>query len=215
MRIGTIMAHPMAHRSHSNTSISTRSNRPLSRASTTSVHSYDQHDQSHDFQVQYGQQSSHPTNFPAQYHQQPQQSYAPLEPALLQAAQHASQQDSISADSVHRLMTYSVESGQPGQPSHHPGAIAGVPPQPFDANHTAQALQAALSQPQQVVSAPIETEEKKKKNSTSGNATNDKELREMLAKNEGRRLQDVAQEVLATDRTSKAEKTKQLFAMLW
>jgi regulatory factor X len=179
------------------------------------VHSFDQNDQPHDFQAQYGQQSSHPNNFPSQYNQQTQQSYAPLEPALIQAAQHASQQESISIDSVHRLMSYSVESGQPAQPSHHPGVVPGVPPQPYDANHTAHALQVALSQPQQAVPAPIEIEEKKKKNSASGNATNDKELREMLAKNEGRRLQDVAQEVLATDRTSKAEKTKQLFAMLW
>jgi regulatory factor X len=112
-------------------------------------------------------------------------------------------------DSVQRLMSFSAE------PGHHPGPASSLPTQSYDASHAAQALQAALSQPQQMVTTPIEAEEKKKKSSTSGSATNDKELREMLAKNEGRRLQDVAAEVIATDRTSKAEKSKQLFAMLW
>lgn len=37
----------------------------------------------------------------------------------------------------------------------------------------------------------------------------------MLAKNEGRPLRDVAQEVIQKERTPMAEKTKQLFAMLW
>jgi regulatory factor X len=46
-------------------------------------------------------------------------------------------------------------------------------------------------------------------------ATNDKELREMLSKNEGRPLREVAQEVIQKERTPMAEKTKQLFAMLW
>ncbi|KAF2463744.1 uncharacterized protein BDR25DRAFT_272684 [Lindgomyces ingoldianus] len=72
-----------------------------------------------------------------------------------------------------------------------------------------------MGQPQQLVSGPVEVEEKKKKGSASGSATNDKELREMLVRNEGRGLKDVAAEVIATDRTSKAEKSKQLFAMLW
>ena len=60
----------------------------------------------------------------------------------------------------------------------------------------------------------VETEGPKKKG-TSSSATNDKELREILAANEGRTLRDVAVEVLKTEKTPKAEKTKQLFAMLW
>ena len=63
--------------------------------------------------------------------------------------------------------------------------------------------------------ASVEPEEKRKKGGAAGNATNDKELREMLKRNDGRRLNDVAAEVIATDRTSRAEKSKQLFAMLW
>ncbi|KAF2142967.1 uncharacterized protein K452DRAFT_225624 [Aplosporella prunicola CBS 121167] len=59
-----------------------------------------------------------------------------------------------------------------------------------------------------------ETDDKKKK-SSSASATNDKELREMLTRAEGRTLKNVAEEVLRTERTSRAEKSKQLFAMLW
>lgn len=68
-------------------------------------------------------------------------------------------------------------------------------------------------------SAPIqsgsEMHDDKRKKGSAVTATNDKELREMLAKNEGRPLRDVAQEVLQKERTPMAEKTKQLFAMLW
>ena len=44
---------------------------------------------------------------------------------------------------------------------------------------------------------------------------NDRELRDILTKNQHRNLTDVAAEVIATERTSKSEKTKQLFAMIW
>ena len=60
----------------------------------------------------------------------------------------------------------------------------------------------------------VETDGQKKKGASSS-ATNDKELRELLTANDGRSLKDVATEVLKTERTPKAEKTKQLFAMLW
>lgn len=60
-----------------------------------------------------------------------------------------------------------------------------------------------------------EPEDKRRKGASSATATNDKELRELLNKNEGRALPEVAQEVIAKERTPQAEKTKQLFAMLW
>ena len=63
-------------------------------------------------------------------------------------------------------------------------------------------------------SGPDMHDDKRRKGSAV-TATNDKELREMLAKNEGRPLRDVAQEVIQKERTPMAEKTKQLFAMLW
>lgn len=65
--------------------------------------------------------------------------------------------------------------------------------------------------PPQVGSEP----EDKRRKGSSATATNDKELRELLSRNEGRGLPDVAQEVIAKERTPQAEKTKQLFAMLW
>ncbi|TKA70239.1 hypothetical protein B0A55_06879 [Friedmanniomyces simplex] len=55
----------------------------------------------------------------------------------------------------------------------------------------------------------------KRRKGSAATATNDKELREMLLKNENRALRDVAQEVIQKERTPMAEKTKQLFAMLW
>ncbi|KAF1812025.1 hypothetical protein P152DRAFT_398339 [Eremomyces bilateralis CBS 781.70] len=60
----------------------------------------------------------------------------------------------------------------------------------------------------------VEPEEKKRKGNSSS-ATNDKELREMLSRNNERSLKDVATEVINTERTPRAEKSKQLFAMLW
>lgn len=65
------------------------------------------------------------------------------------------------------------------------------------------------------MSAPTELDAEGKKKGGSANSTNDKELREMLAANEHRTLQEVAHEVTANERTSRAERTKQLFAMLW
>ncbi|KAK4501196.1 hypothetical protein PRZ48_007003 [Zasmidium cellare] len=61
----------------------------------------------------------------------------------------------------------------------------------------------------------VEMPDDKRRKTSAVTATNDKELREMLVKNEGRVLRDVAQEVIQKERTPMAEKTKQLFAMLW
>lgn len=63
--------------------------------------------------------------------------------------------------------------------------------------------------------ASLDLQDDRRKKGSAVTATNDKELREMLAKNEGRPLNDVAQEVIQKERTPLAEKTKQLFAMLW
>lgn len=67
--------------------------------------------------------------------------------------------------------------------------------------------------PQPPTSAPADP--KTKKTGSQSSQTNDKELRELRAANMHRTLSDVAVEVLSTERTPKAEKTKQLFAMLW
>ena len=65
------------------------------------------------------------------------------------------------------------------------------------------------------IQSGTEGHDDKRRKGSAVTATNDKELREMLARNEGRLLKDVAQEVTAKERTPMAEKTKQLFAMLW
>lgn len=61
----------------------------------------------------------------------------------------------------------------------------------------------------------LDVHDDKRRKGSAVTATNDKELREMLAKNEGRPLREVAVEVIQKERTPMAEKTKQLFAMLW
>jgi regulatory factor X len=190
--------------------MSTHSNRPLSRASTTSINSFEQHSQTHNGQTQYPQQPPQQTHYQHPLSNSFSAEYPPLEAALLQVAQHAQQSEDISLDSMQQLMAYSA------QPPHSMSQHNGLPTdqQPFDVNH-GHVIHHTADQLPPPPSAPIEVEEKKKKGSASGSATNDKELRAMLAQNQGRVLQDVAAEVIATDRTSKAEKSKQLFAMLW
>jgi regulatory factor X len=185
--------------------MSIKSARPLSRASTTSIHSYEQHHQSHGNQAQFQQQQAqqpHPNGYP---HPQYNATYASLEP-IIQAANHVSQQDGMPIEAMQQLIGYAGDSAPHHTHSHSMNS------QSFDQN---QAIQMAMNHQQQYTPAPVEVEEKKKKGSASGAATNDKELREMLVRNGTRELKDVAAEVIATDRTSKAEKSKQLFAMLW
>lgn len=125
-----------------------------------------------------------------------------------------SQQENVAMDPVHQLVGY-VGDAQNGMAQQH-----GLPLQHLDPN-AHQSFQSTQSQPQQFpgdqqqfVATPVEVEDKKKK-AGGPTAQNDKELREMLRHNMGRKLKEVAAEVLATDRTSRSEKSKQLFAMLW
>lgn len=104
--------------------------------------------------------------------------------------------------------------GYPPEPTANAPQPNGLPSAPIDA-HAYHASMAHPSQAQQFMAPHVDAEDKKKKGSASGSATNDKELRQMLQQNEGRKLKEVAAEVIQTDRTSKAEKSKQLFAMLW
>jgi regulatory factor X, other len=86
-------------------------------------------------------------------------------------------------------------------------------PEPFpQQDHAYNTHAPAGSIPVQMVS---DLPDEKKRKMSAVTATNDRELREMLAKNENRPLKDVAQEVIQKERTPMAERTKQLFAMLW
>jgi hypothetical protein len=49
----------------------------------------------------------------------------------------------------------------------------------------------------------------------AANEKHEQELKDLVEKNRGRTLTDVGAEVLRNERTSKCEKSKQLFAMLW
>lgn len=57
--------------------------------------------------------------------------------------------------------------------------------------------------------------EKKDKKSATATAANEKELRELLEKNQHRTLDSIAKDVRNAERTQKSEKAKQLFAMRW
>lgn len=100
-------------------------------------------------------------------------------------------------------------SGATHQPQH-----ALFPHQHLDSQQSFEQMSGVqYAESQASMPMPIEVEVRKKGGSST--ATNDKELRELLTRSEGRSLKEVAQEVVATERTSRAEKTKQLFAMMW
>ena len=116
----------------------------------------------------------------------------------------------MSLESVQQYLGYQADSTTQQPQSNN------QPAQPLDSHPYHRSLSQQTPQPQQHFMTPLmDTEDKKKKNASSGAATNDKELRQLLNQNEGRNLKEVAAEVIQNDRTSKAEKSKQLFAMLW
>lgn len=57
--------------------------------------------------------------------------------------------------------------------------------------------------------------EKMEKKGGNSNAANEKELRELLEKSEGRTLDSIVRDVRNAERSQKSEKAKQLFAMRW
>lgn len=191
-------------RSRSTTTASTHSAaRPLSRGSTTSVPS------AHAPNVNPDSRPS--TAYTVQQHEfgQPQQGFASLDPS----AQHMgvpAQADGPGLDPSlaawnqqygETSTMYAMPNGAPAHMHHSQ--------QSFDQMQDVQYNYPSQHAPQLSLA-----EEKPKKGSASS-ATNDKELREMLSKNQERSLKEVAGEVISTERTSRAEKTKQLFAMIW
>ncbi|KAK0259520.1 hypothetical protein LTS09_005871 [Friedmanniomyces endolithicus] len=181
----------MAARHRSNTATSAHS-RPQSRASTTSATS-----ERDDHKLPYSIHQAQPTpeaqllqyQASAQLHAQQHYQGAPQQ-------QHVSQQDAHGvAHPLQQSMSFSHNSPYLQQQD------------PVYANHV------------RVGSVPMQSgtdmAEDKRRKGSAATATNDKELREMLQKNENRALRDVAQEVIQKERTPMAEKTKQLFAMLW
>lgn len=186
-------------RQRSNTSMSAKSiPRPDSRASTTSATS--QND------AQAGQQSkgvgatyasnNGPEAALLQYHAGMTHHSAPVYDMAHQHAQHLNH--------AHAHTT------QFPMPSHNSFAAHDSHYMPVDAGYTGHVRVGSVP-----VQSGTEAQDDKRRKASAVTATNDKELREMLAKNEGRPLRDVAHEVIQKERTPMAEKTKQLFAMLW
>lgn len=116
---------------------------------------------------------------------------------------------------------YQSMSQQQHMGHHHAQSAPYTLQQNMSFSHDAPYLQQEMSYPNHVrtgsvpVHSGTEMPEDKRRKGSALTATNDKELREMLSKNEGRPLREVAQEVITKERTPMAEKTKQLFAMLW
>ena len=192
-------------------------NRFPSRASTESVHSGHARNSPHQLEFQFNHQAAGVSNISGiteQQQQQQQQQQAnvlhPLE-AMLRAGTALgsptvdpalsmpgdfSASDMLNHAAVTRGSSYSVLSQEA---YNSPSLVAGA------------SVHGGAGPPSGVETAD---DTKKKKGSTC-TATNDRELRELISKNEGRGLKDVATEVIATERTPRAEKSKQLFAMIW
>jgi regulatory factor X, other len=205
----------MADRSRS-PSATTASQRPPSRDSTTSLHSVQtQFPPTDNAHVPQPQQQQVPTAQPVQnqYQGVPAGDMA----ALLQGAQEFNMpqggENVITDFQPHSTQQHGVSNGYyppPSQSYSHQQAPS-QQPVPFSNNFNALNSVRSISVPPQEV---FKMEDQTKK-PPSATATNDRELRELLTRNRGRSLQDVASEVIATERTSKSERTKQLFAMLW
>jgi regulatory factor X, other len=197
-------------------SATTASRRPLSRDSTASLNSVQaQFPPTDNAHVPQSQQQQATTAQPVQnqYQEVPASDMA----ALLQGAQEFTMpqggQNVITDFQPHSTQQHGVSNGYYPPPSqsysHQP--TPSQPPMPFANNFNALNSARSISVPPH---EGFKMEDQTKK-PPSATATNDRELRELLTRNRGRSLQDVASEVIATERTSKSERTKQLFAMLW
>jgi regulatory factor X len=124
---------------------------------------------------------------------------------LIQAVHHMQQQENV-MDPAHQqqLMAFSND---------------GVPLQVLDQNIQVPTPAYQIAQSSQGLPLGMDSEDmgkkKAKKGGSAGGARDDKELRELISQNTHRGLAEVARDILVLDRSSKAEKMKQLFAMLW
>lgn len=188
------------------------SQRPLSRASTTSMHTPLLPQEQH-----VGQFSQDP--FPNQHVSATHQileHYDENDAAIMALqAQHGlfDQQQLHGMDLGNNPhMHAQMHNGQSGyyQPQSAP---YGSHPQGVDYSH----MQAPPPARPLSASGTSNGKGKKKGNgvSSAANEKHEQELHDMLNRNHGRSLSDVGAEVLKNERTSKCEKSKQLFAMLW
>jgi hypothetical protein len=208
------------NRSRSSTSGSLKERRPKSRTSTTSLQSVDV---GHSFQPQ--SQSVPPE-------QQQQQAYMPMQHhnGQLPIPPHGSHQAMVSQYPQHMpmQMTYPqphMDAGH-GASQHdmRPVSQHGYPDSfsmPY--NNVAQYqphMQHFRRHSEHYEGSPAPDDsnnENKRRKGTASTLANDQELRRLLHQHEGKSLKEVAQEVQKTEGHSggKAEKAKQVFAMIW
>ncbi|KAK5166245.1 uncharacterized protein LTR77_008506 [Saxophila tyrrhenica] len=183
----------MVTRHRTNTSISAQSTqRPDSRASTTSATS--QHDDAkQQMHPSHGSfMNGNPEAALLQYHA----TMEPQQMPLYDISQHQHHHGHPQAGSFQAPLGYPIQ-----DPAYMP---------PQDVQYNSQPRNGSVP-----IQSGTEGHDDKRRKGSAVTATNDRELREMLSRNEGRPLKDVAQEVIQKERTPMAEKTKQLFAMLW
>ncbi|KAF2637782.1 hypothetical protein P280DRAFT_520911 [Massarina eburnea CBS 473.64] len=182
-------------------------NRPLSRASTASVHSFGQHEGNHPpFSQPQGPQHINSHGYAYTQPQMNESHYSTAQhQQLIQAVHHMQQQENV-MDPAHQqqLMAFSND---------------GVPLQVLDQNIQTPSQSFQMAQSAHGVSGSMDSEDlvkkKSRKGASAGGARDDRELRELINQNTHRGLTEVARDILVLDRSSKAEKMKQLFAMLW
>ncbi|KAI9818541.1 MAG: hypothetical protein M1827_000600 [Pycnora praestabilis] len=214
--------YPFSSRSRSNTSTSTSTRsarRPKSRASTTSVHSSNvrpshQHapDVSFDFQQQQTQQQEH--HNPHQHSFQ----YSPEEGMILQSAQQLANPHGLILD--------------PALEDHNNQGMA-YPPEGMYGSHAAMADRQLgsysafesrdsqgpenedLGQDTPEAGAIAKDGDKAQKKGSTSSIANDRELRRLYRENQHLSIKGAAIQVLQNESGTMAEKSKQIFAMLW
>ena len=171
--------------------------RPKSRQSTTSIASNQTQPIAKQDQHQF---VAHPGQIPASVWQQQQQ-----QQQHEQAMAHMVQQQF--PDTLMQMA---------GQPIQHP-----IMPHPgigYPMNAPSHLIHHGFTHPQHQLQgrdSPIPDAMNGVGGGGTKNATNDNELRRLLRENEGRTLDNIAQQFQKDESTSKLEKLKQIFGMIW
>jgi hypothetical protein len=187
------------------------SQRPPSRASTTSIHTAPllPVEQQLAQYAQTGFAHQHVNN--QQQHQIMEHYTGPSEAEIMALQGHSFDSQvhglPLEADPHMQMQNHSQNSYYPPQQAHYGGQ-----PQGMDYSQ----MQAPPMRPMSASGTSNGKGKKKGGSATiAANEKHEQELKDLVEKNRGRSLHDVGAEVLRNERTSKCEKSKQLFAMLW
>ena len=184
-----------------------------SRASTESVHSGHARNSPHPLDFQFGQRPAGASNTSGMPEQQQQQQSSVLHPleAILRAG------TALNSPSLDPALQMTGDFATSDILSHaavtRGSSYSGISQEAYNSPNLA--TNTSFNGAAGPLSGVETMDDTKRKRGSTCTATNDRELRELISRNEGRGLKDVATEVIATERTSRAEKSKQLFAMIW